>query len=435
MTDTPLSIPDLIAQLGDNDPAVRKAAAKALGEAKAVEAIEPLMRMAQSDADGETQDLALQALSRIDDARVIPFLLSQLGNEDRGQSESAAKALANLAPFSVQPLIDTLENHQQLPAVRGDAAMALVNCVFSDRIDHPAAKTPAMIEHITDVLLKHLDDDEADVRESSAISLGRIGAKKAIPALIQRLQDPVAYVRWGAIDALGRLKGAQALDPLIACLNDLDVWNRSHAAEVLGWFNDPKPAPYLLLALQDSDTNVRAYAADSLGKLKYVPAVERLIACLDDPDEHVRWCAAMALGHIRDQRALEPLRKAFLKETDEGVSSWCVWALAQLGDETTFQPLIDYLKSRPKKRWRMAEALGDLGNPAAVEPLIEVWADSTSWQRRSIVDALKKLDTPRAVEAFTAMLGESDDPEIRKAAQTALDQLHRIESDSPDTRD
>jgi len=429
LTDTPLSIPDLIAQLRDDDPAVSQPAAKALRAAKPVEIIEPLMKMAQSDAYEVNRSAALSALGMIGDRRVIPLLLSQLSDPKTGSS--AATALANLAPFSIQSLIDTLVDLQQPSIARAHAATALGDCFFSDWVDHAAPTPPAMIEEITDALLKHLDDNEAGIRESCAYSLGWMGAKNAVPALIARLQDPVFEVRRGAIDALGRLKDTQAIDPLIACLNDPHALIRTCTAEVLGWFHNPKPAPYLLLALQDADTYVRACAAGSLGKLKHVPAVDPLIACLDDPTHDVRWHAAMALGDIRDQRAAEPLRNTLQRGTDRRTTFWCIWALAELGDEATFQPLIDYLQSDPKYLRPITQALGDLGNPTAFEPLMKAWMDNWNSHYFAIVDTLKKLDLPKAMAAFTALSLDDSDPNRQRAAQIALQRLQGIDPDLP----
>ena len=429
LTDTPLSIPDLIAQLSDANPAVRQRVAKALRDTKPVEIIEPLIQIAQSNADENSRNSALYALGMIGDVRVIPFLVSQMFDPVTGLE--AALSLANLAPSSIQPLMDVLADVQQPPAARGYAVEGLGDCIFSDWVDHPAAKPPAMIEQITDALLKHLDDKEAGIRESCAYSLGWMGAKNAVPALIARLQDPVFEVRRGAIDALGRLKDTQAIDPLITCLNDPDALIRACTAKVLGWFYNPKPAPYLLLALQDADGRVRAYAADSLGKLKVVPAVDLLIACLDDPTDDVRWHAAIALGQIRDPRAVEPLRNTLQRGTDRRTTFWCIWALAELGDEATFQPLIDYLQSDPKYLRPITQALGDLGNPTAFEPLMKAWMDNWNSHYFAIVDTLKKLDLPKAMAAFTALARDDNDPGRQQAAKNALQRLQGIDPDLP----
>ncbi|MBN8591815.1 MAG: HEAT repeat domain-containing protein [Anaerolineae bacterium] len=407
MTDTPLSIPDLIAQLSDPDPVVRREAAKALGEAKAVEAIEPLKQVVQNDPVTRVRDVALSALVTIDDPQVIPFLMDTLHDAEIGRTVSWAAA--DFAPLSIQPLIDILVDEQLDVAVRERALSGLVGCAADSWGSRDAAKTPQLVDSIIDLLIAYLSNEATELREAAAASFRAVRVSRATQPLIPLLCDPFSEVRRAAVDSLGCIGDDAAIDPLIACLKDPDSEVREDAARMLSCFEDTRSVPFLIESLQDTDPEVQDGAVYTLGILK-------------------------------DARALEPIR--LIRQQAEGdLLFWCQWALASMGDESAVHPLIAYLPS-DSFRLMAANALGDFGNRVAVEPLIEAWKLGVKKSplrivgiRRFIVDALKKLDTPRAVEAFTAIVGESDDPEMRKAAQTALDQLHRIESDSPDTRD
>jgi HEAT repeat protein len=139
-------------------------------------------------------------------------------------------------------------------------------------------------------------------------------------------------------------------------------------------------------------------------------------------------------GKLIDLRGLKPmwLKREPSKRVKNDLLFWCQWALVRLSDESALHPLIAYLPS-DNFRLRAAQALGDFGNRVAVEPLIEAWklgvikTPARIYRvRRFIVDALKKLDASRAIVAFNDIALGADDPEIRKAAQTALDQLQTI---------
>jgi HEAT repeat protein len=117
--------------------------------------------------------------------------------------------------------------------------------------------------------------------------------------------------------------------------------------------------------------------------------VEPLSATLKD-DRYVRAAAAYALGQIGDPRAVEPL-------------------IAALGDESS------------DVRQDAAYALGEIKDPRAVEPLIAALKDWHSNVRKAAAKALVKIGTP-AVELLIAALRDEDE-RVRQAAAEALDHL------------
>lgn len=84
----------------------------------------------------------------------------------------------------------------------------------------------------------------------------------------------------------------------------------------------------------------------------------------------------------------------------------------------------------PKVRYDAAKALGELGDPRAVEPLIfaladkssDIWiADISSSVLGAVAEALGKIGNPRAVEPLISALRYSED--VRAKAAEALDKL------------
>ncbi len=75
-----------------------------------------------------------------------------------------------------------------------------------------------------------------------------------------------------------------------------------------------------------------------------------------------------------------------------------------------------------KTRWQAAQALGELGDPRAIEPLIEALEDTNQWVRIVAAEALGQLRARQAVEALILCL---DDPSIwvRRAAVVALGEI------------
>lgn len=128
----------------------------------------------------------------------------------------------------------------------------------------------------------------------------------------------------------------------------------------------------------------------NIKELKRKSDVDELINALGDGDAFVRRSAANALGQIGDARAIEPL-------------------ITALGDEGA--------------RGRAAIALGEIGDPA-VELLITVFGDESKdvSVRWSAAIVLGKIGDIRAVPVFGKAINNSDE-RIRNAAKEAIDKI------------
>ncbi len=99
--------------------------------------------------------------------------------------------------------------------------------------------------------------------------------------------------------------------------------------------------------------------------------------------------AAEALGDIGDVRAVEPLINA-LKSSSKGHA---VRALGDLKDQRAVEPLLELLvdKNSDSKSW-VIEALGKINDPRVILPLINQLGDERHW--REIVDVLGRIGAP-----------------------------------------
>lgn len=141
-------------------------------------------------------------------------------------------------------------------------------------------------------------------------------------------------------------------------------------------------------------------------KLKEKENIQGLIKALKYEDSSdIRRDAALALGDLGDPQAVEPLI-ILLKDMDK---RWCKWAAAEalgkIGDDRAVEPLIDALKV-DRVRKQTATALGEIGDPRALEPLIAALEDKDFKVRRAAVQALGKIGDPRAVEPLIDVMEE-----------------------------
>jgi lysophospholipase L1-like esterase len=230
------SLADLERALGDDDPRIRVAAARALGAlGKAASAAVPPLLRALFDKSENVRSSAAQALWRIEPSpkEAVPGLVAALRSPD--------------------------------PYVRGFAAWALGNMGPDAREAIPA-------------LIEALREEEKAGRGTAILAVAKMGplARDAVPVLIEALRSPFSARRWNAARALGRMaeEARPAVLPLAAALRDENAHVRAYAARALGRLGPEArdQVPALEIAARDEDDRVRREAARALERVRGVGA-------------------------------------------------------------------------------------------------------------------------------------------------------------------
>jgi HEAT repeat protein len=156
--------------------------------------------------------------------------------------------------------------------------------------------------------------------------------------------------------------------------------------------------------------------------------VARLIGELKDKNWTRRADAAWALHRIGDPRAVAPLCEALkdwswqARSMAEAVREGAVAALVKIGAPAVL-PLCEVLRDEsPGARERAVEALGQIGDPRAVQPLCEALTDGRLWDGRyKAGEALGKIGPP-AVEPLCEALQDARSG-VRCVAVATLGQI------------
>ncbi|MCG2795595.1 MAG: HEAT repeat domain-containing protein [Actinomycetia bacterium] len=186
------------------------------------------------------------------------------------------------------------------------------------------------------------------------------------------------------------------------------VFGRKKAARALGEIGDPRAVEPLVRSMGikygwrvlpglDLMDYGGAYhtkeARDALVRIGE-PAVEPLVPLLRDKESIVRDEAARALGEIGDPRAVEALIGA-LGDKDWHVRHTALKIFPKIG-KSAVEPLIWALEDKDKMvRDLAAWALGKIGDPRAVEPLTRALGDENEDIRKTAKKALKKIQKSR----------------------------------------
>ncbi|MCZ7546907.1 MAG: HEAT repeat domain-containing protein [Anaerolineae bacterium] len=150
------------------------------------------------------------------------------------------------------------------------------------------------------------------------------------------------------------------------------------------------------------------------------------IAGLGNTDSRMRWAVANAMSEIRDARAVEPLINA-LRDANGRVRIAAAHALGRIGDVRAIEPLIVALRDKQHID-SYVEALGLFGEPA-VEPLVKVILKTEDASiRQAATEALKLIGKP-AASPLIAVLNNAN-WSVREKALDALIQMGEISVES-----
>jgi HEAT repeat protein len=182
------AIPELVKALDDEMLDVRLAAAHALAQLGAAQAVQPILRA-----------LALPAAWPL---------------------QRCAEILHEMGPAAIEPLLGLLREHgaQDQPS----SVQVAIRVLGMQRV---TAAAP--------LVSRFLRSPDMDVRLASAKALGQMGDSEMIFELASVLTDSAWEVRSAAAQALGALHSAAAVTPLCKVLADPAWWVRFNAAESL----------------------------------------------------------------------------------------------------------------------------------------------------------------------------------------------------------
>jgi len=372
--------------LSDDDPAVRRLAAHALGDFEPKPADAALL-LAVEDQDGDVRVEALKSFDRLCGPSATRAARQCLSDPSAAVRQAALTLLTHTGALPERALLADED-----PTVRAQAAAFLLGH------DNDARKT----------LVDVVRDSRSGVRAGAlrGIAAARIGDTASI--VIGALADPQAEVRAEALRAIAAIAPGDAVASLVDALGDDDP--RVRAAAVEGLADVGAPA-----------SNAVSEALFDHRSEEALRALERLP--LDGAGSRLRQFASQsvtrALENIRLRDALGPRDGDVLELLRRSLTARAVRnaidalrAAALLGDRATASAAIENLTvSDPAQRANAVEVIETVGEPSIVRPLLAL------------------LEPPAIVERdphILEQLQSDDDQWIRACAKFARDQLEGV---------
>jgi HEAT repeat protein len=300
-------------------------------------------------------------------AHAVEDLLEALEDVDDATREEAAKELAELAdPGTGQALIDAFQDeywsvraHAAIGVGRiggqgaADALIALFNDPIMEVRDAAVSAMAGLRPTTLEPLMKHFKDERWRIREHVAKACGEIKDPIAVDLLVGACRDRDGAVKAAAAEALGKIRDPKAVSALIKLFRDSSKTVRETAGTALVAIGEPSVDP-LIESLKDKDFVVRCHAARALGGMttdyqigrswvQHPRVVEALVSMLKDPDRAVREDATIALGMIGDPSAIDALIEAM---KDGAVKRHAIMSLGMIGDARALPPVLNALKGK-----------------------------------------------------------------------------------------
>ncbi|MDD1695495.1 MAG: HEAT repeat domain-containing protein [Methanoregula sp.] len=164
-------------------------------------------------------------------------------------------------------------------------------------------------------------------------------------------------------------------------------------------------------------------------KLRETRNVQGLILALQHKDPTVQYGAAEALGEIGDARAVEPLIAVLKHDETSGVRWKAAEALSKIGIPAVTSLIGALQHDDEDVRWKAAIALGEIGDPMAIPPLIHLLCDEDRYVKSRAANALSMIGEP-AVDPLICALREGDG-NLRWGAAMALGKIRNPRAIEP----
>jgi HEAT repeat protein len=377
----------LVRTLGDVEPSVRSKAVLALGtigQKGDRSVVVPLLSRLGDDKI-EVRRAAIEQLRAIGDRRAVVPLVAAFGDNSQEVRKAAVQAVGRLGDKAAVPALMRLLA-DPVVEVRGLAISALGELGAVEAVDDLVA----------------IVTSGSDAAPRAAFALGQIArggdaeaAPEAVRALVSALAD--ATQRPGAIEGL-RTAGTVAVAPLVAHLDGRLPGDPRSAVELLAELGDARATEALVAELERGRVAV-ATVVSALARTRDPRALVPVLRLVAADDPAIRLAAMTAVGPLlgSDPRASDAIVER-LGDDDEEIRVLAAEYLGQIKARVAVTPLLALTGDAHPERLRRAaiDALGEIGDPAAVATLVTALRDGPVSLQQAAADALGAIADPRS---------------------------------------
>jgi HEAT repeat protein len=272
---------------------------------------------------------------------------------------------------------------------------------------------------VTATLSSALNGLPADHQVLITQTLGLRKDADALPALFQAAKGGPAAVRVAAIKAIAEIDHVSAVPILAALLADGNRPVADAAQEALGSLTGDAADAAVMEMFRSSNTDKRLAALELMERRRMTQAVPVLLEAADDADTRVRPAAIKMVGELGGSAQLPPLLDALLElQTSrdleamrQAISDVCGKAN---NPESCSGQLIGRLdQARPAQKIVLLRVLSGVGGPEALKAVREAVEDSDADVHAAAIRALGSWKTTDAAPLLLTLAKEATKPADR----------------------
>ena len=212
-------------------------------------------------------------------------------------------------------------------------------------------------------------DTPPNLAVEAVVALGEIGDTRAFDPMLDLMTHSWAAMRAAVLASAAKINPESFLFVVAGLPADADWSVRAALAAVLGTLPADQVRAGLVALTKDQDMRVRGPALRALAKVGAPDLSARLLEALDTDDFVVRAAAAELVGEARPPDGVARLTAAYTRaESDAayGARAAVLEALSKYGTDDAKAVIRRGLEDKSwPVRWRAAELLRTLGDPAA----------------------------------------------------------------------
>ncbi len=385
-----------------------------------------------------SRKIGMFALAEIGDKRAIPIILEILKSGSLAEKLYSVELLSSyksnqmIQIFKEQSKNAVLDVQIKLAWALGELGTAEVIDplleIFeqgSFQVKIQAIRSLAKVKEgdFVERLLFLLEDPDRRIRAETINVLAKLGTDKVVEPLVNRLKDVDSSIQTAAFDALASLGKEGKIDQAKIIVNMLKTDHqavRGKLRDMMDVLRNENILHETILSLAEENFWTREVIARALIELKEFNITEPMIKMLDHPLALIRRFAIEVLTKIKDPAA-KPYLLQKLKDEDWWVVERAIAALGELHDRSVTEHLLPFLKD-DTLRGVTVDALNELGDPTAVEAVLEVIDKGHKEVRISMIRLLERLGDNRVIEPLTKMMNDPD-VAVRFEAANALKKL------------
>ena len=429
----------LAVALGLSKDAPQVTIVKALGELRAAEANDAILRLA--NAPGlPLRKAALAALADIASLRSSPALTSAAKKARYGYD--AANATGALLTYArnlgrdgnldlcekiCKSILKDCKDAEQLPA--SSAALAILADNFGyevlphllravdnrDRAYRAAALNLA--EGIAGVAatrqwIGKAQRAEPEVRAEITAMLGRRGDARALPFLESSLRAAQPEVRMAAAESLARIKKADAAPDLLPLLQSAEGDQARQIAGILIWILDERHLDPIVSMMDSLAPAPKAGAISVVGAKGGKRHFEKIFGLTGDPNPEIRLAAFAALKNLAGAKDLPVLLRLLEATGDPALGKEVQQAVVNAANQAEpaqarARPLLEAMKSSARPV-QILEVLPQVGGDEALRAVIEQFGQSDPARKDAAFRALVQWKDPAAAQQLYAVCVSGD---------------------------